>query len=280
MNQILDVHAFAVKSKLEIRPDFLEEEQPFEWATICHFAEECVDLELSPGPDPSMLCCVVAVSPEDTLLLQNPHERDSVWKKYAQKARGIFPCEPHVIQTGEVVFPGESTLLNLDLEGPWPPEDPNQKFSYKIRVPQTGFYAFFGEHHAEEFDLQLLGSAKRLASLDEKSFRPNHTHQEEVTSIGLEAGEMDPLRLREWLQLISQGLNVDLFRYKGIIALPECQEQIVLQGVHMIHGLAKGTKWRDGEVRRTKIVLIGKNLPRAGIVRDFLACELLMEEAK
>jgi G3E family GTPase len=280
LHQILDLNAFAVESKLEIRPDFLEEEQPFEWAALVHFPADCVELELAVGPDPSMLCCVLPVCVEDLGDLNDSEKKDLVWKKYVQKARAIFPKNPHVISPGEVLFAEESTLLNLDLEGEWPPQNLEQKYSYKIRVPQVGTYVFFGEHHAEEFDLKMLAGSQDLTPLQTKSFRPNHSHQEEVASIGLEAGLMDPLRLRDWLNLIAQGLNIDLFRYKGIIALPQCEEQIVLQGVHMIHGLAKGRKWREGEERRTKIVLIGKNLPRAGIVRDFLACEMGMEGAK
>jgi G3E family GTPase len=50
----------------------------------------------------------------------------------------------------------------------------------------------------------------------------------------------------------------------------------VLQGVHMLMGYDFGTPWKDGEQRESRIVFIGKNLPKEIFLRG-LALALVDE---
>ena len=63
-----------------------------------------------------------------------------------------------------------------------------------------------------------------------------------------------------------------LLRYKGIVYTTNEKERIILQGVHNLFEIGKGKKWEEGEVKETKIVLIGKDLNKAHFEKTFDEC--------
>ncbi|GAB2623881.1 hypothetical protein GCM10027168_64790 [Streptomyces capparidis] len=91
-----------------------------------------------------------------------------------------------------------------------------------------------------------------------------HQHDTTVTSVGIELdGELDEDRLNAWLG--------ELLR-KGILAVTGDLRQYVFQGVHMLLDGTSGREWRGGEERRSRLVLIGRNLDREALERGFAAC--------
>jgi G3E family GTPase len=61
----------------------------------------------------------------------------------------------------------------------------------------------------------------------------------------------------------------DLMRYKGILYLHGLGHRVVFQGVHMMMGSDVGRPWAAQDVRESKLVFIGRDLPedvlRAGL---------------
>jgi G3E family GTPase len=110
---------------------------------------------------------------------------------------------------------------------------------------------------------------------DDPSFLTDteHQHDTTVTSVGIDLpGELDEDRLNRWLGELLRAKGVDIFRSKGILAMAGAPKQYVFQGVHMLLDSEFGRDWRDGELRRNRLVFIGRNLDRAALERGFAAC--------
>lgn len=49
-------------------------------------------------------------------------------------------------------------------------------------------------------------------------------------------------------------------------------QRIVFQGVHMLMGAEMGGAWKEGKVRNSKMVFIGKDLPREILKKGMAQC--------
>jgi G3E family GTPase len=102
-----------------------------------------------------------------------------------------------------------------------------------------------------------------------------HQHDVTVTSVGIDLeGEIDGDRLNSWLGGLLRTRGADIFRSKGILAVAGSTQQYVFQGVHMLLIGESGREWRDGEVRRNRLVFIGRHLDRDELERGFADCLL------
>jgi G3E family GTPase len=102
-----------------------------------------------------------------------------------------------------------------------------------------------------------------------------HQHDVTVTSVGIDLeGEIDGDRLNTWLGGLLRTRGADIFRSKGILAVAGSTQQYVFQGVHMLLIGESGREWRDGEVRRNRLVFIGRHLDRDELERGFADCLL------
>jgi len=63
----------------------------------------------------------------------------------------------------------------------------------------------------------------------------------------------------------------DLLRYKGILSIFNEPRRLIFQGVHRIAGFDYGREWNASEARRSRIVLIGRQLPEALLRERFAA---------
>jgi G3E family GTPase len=101
----------------------------------------------------------------------------------------------------------------------------------------------------------------------------DHQHDVTVTSVGIDIeGEIDGDRVNSWLGGLLRTRGGDIFRSKGILAVAGSNQQYVFQGVHMLLLAEGGREWRDGEVRRNRLVFIGRNLDRDELERGFADC--------
>jgi len=93
-----------------------------------------------------------------------------------------------------------------------------------------------------------------------------------IGSILLECpGDVDLAAISAFVdQLIEKHAN-DLLRYKGILAIDGEERRLIFQGVHRIAGFDYGRPWAEDEVRESRIVLIGRQLPTEQLIRDFHA---------
>lgn len=66
---------------------------------------------------------------------------------------------------------------------------------------------------------------------------------------------------------------VDLYRYKGVLAVKGMDKKFVFQGVHMLFdGNFSATKWEKGEKRENTFVFIGKNIDKKSLGEGFMRC--------
>ena len=117
-------------------------------------------------------------------------------------------------------------------------------------------------------------SLDRVLADDPEFLDPEAEHQHDltVTSVGIEVdGDLDLDRLNDWLGNLLQTKGTDIFRSKGILSVAGMEERYVFQGVHMlIDGQPNGT-WGD-DVRRNRLVFIGRNLDRESLEASFRSC--------
>ena len=82
----------------------------------------------------------------------------------------------------------------------------------------------------------------------------------------------DPARLDEFLGSLVQVFGPRMLRYKGILLMEGADRKVVFQGVHQIMGSDLGAKWSETEERASKMVFIGKNLPKDVFIRGLEQC--------
>jgi G3E family GTPase len=97
-----------------------------------------------------------------------------------------------------------------------------------------------------------------------------HEHDDEVSSLSLMSERpMDPTLFFPWIQDLTQKFGVDIMRMKGIIAFKNDADRFVVQSVHMLLEGDHQRPWKDGEPRTSRLVFIGRNLPKDALREGF-----------
>ncbi len=101
----------------------------------------------------------------------------------------------------------------------------------------------------------------------------DHTHDDQVSSFVFKSSRpFDGLKLEEFLSGIVQVYGPDLLRYKGVLYVKGSDRRMVFQGVHMLMGADAGRKWERGEKPSSKMVFIGRNLPKDTFMQGLGQC--------
>ncbi|MFP8835147.1 CobW family GTP-binding protein [Hydrogenophaga sp. XSHU_21] len=91
----------------------------------------------------------------------------------------------------------------------------------------------------------------------------SHEHDDDVSSfVFRETRPLDLQRLEDFLGAMLQVHGQTLMRYKGILHIAGEPRRIVFQGVHMLMGTDRGKPWREDEPRESRMVFIGRHMPR------------------
>jgi G3E family GTPase len=97
-----------------------------------------------------------------------------------------------------------------------------------------------------------------------------HEHDDDITSfVFRETRPLDLEKVEDFLSAIVQVHGSSLMRYKGILHIAGVDQRIIFQGVHMLMGSDLGAAWGKGEVRESKMVFIGKDMPREVLEKGF-----------
>ena len=100
-----------------------------------------------------------------------------------------------------------------------------------------------------------------------------HEHDDDVTSfVFRETRPMDLESLEDFLGSIVQVYGPQLMRYKGVLNIAGVPQRIVFQGVHMLMGSDVGAPWNPGEARESKLVFIGRDLPKDVLIEGLQQC--------
>jgi G3E family GTPase len=76
-----------------------------------------------------------------------------------------------------------------------------------------------------------------------------------------------------WIASLMKSKGESIYRLKGILSMKGYNQQFVAQGIHMIFDGELGPDWKDGQARRSKLVLIGLDLNTAELENEFQRCE-------
>jgi G3E family GTPase len=101
----------------------------------------------------------------------------------------------------------------------------------------------------------------------------HHSHSDDVQSfVWKDARPLDMQKIEAFLSLLVQTYGVDMLRYKGVLNVEGQDQRMIFQGVHMLMGGTPGKPWAAGETRESKMVFIGRNLPKKIFVEGLAYC--------
>jgi G3E family GTPase len=98
-------------------------------------------------------------------------------------------------------------------------------------------------------------------------------HSDDIAAFVFKSARaFDPARLDEFLNGLVQVFGPRMLRYKGVLWMEGADRKVVFQGVHQIMGSDLGAKWGEQEPRASKMVFIGKNLPKDVFIHGLEQC--------
>mmetsp|Transcript_37769 Transcript_37769/g.52442 ORF Transcript_37769/g.52442 Transcript_37769/m.52442 type:complete len:506 (+) Transcript_37769:89-1606(+) len=101
----------------------------------------------------------------------------------------------------------------------------------------------------------------------------HHHHDDAVSSVALvQEGLLDLEKVNLWLGLLLQDNSDDIYRMKGVLAIKGAHDRFVFQGVHALFEGSPERPWEEGEEKISRMVFIGKDLPKEEIIMSFKAC--------
>ncbi|MGZ5202344.1 MAG: CobW family GTP-binding protein [Telluria sp.] len=109
---------------------------------------------------------------------------------------------------------------------------------------------------------------------DEHCGHHHHAHHSDDIAAFVFKSErpFDALRLDEFLGGLVNVFGPRMLRYKGVLYMEGAERKVVFQGVHQMMGSDLGAKWGDDEARGSKMVFIGKNLPKDVFIHGLEQC--------
>ncbi len=104
--------------------------------------------------------------------------------------------------------------------------------------------------------------------------RAGHAHHtEDIAAFTFSSAQaFDSVLLEEFLSAMIQVYGQQMLRYKGVLNIAGADRKVVFQGVHQLMGSDMGALWGNEEVRRSKMVFIGMNLPKDTFFRGLEHC--------
>lgn len=100
-----------------------------------------------------------------------------------------------------------------------------------------------------------------------------HSHNDEIQSfVFKQTKPFDGAKFEEFMGSVTQVYGTDMLRYKGILYIKGSDRRALFQGVHMLMGLDWGRKWEPKEKKESKVVFIGRKLPKDFITQGLELC--------
>ncbi len=101
----------------------------------------------------------------------------------------------------------------------------------------------------------------------------HHHHDDAIKAFVFQSKRpFDPAKLEEYLGALTQVYGQDMLRYKGVLFMNGSNRRTIFQGVHMLMGADVGRPWATHEKPSSKVVFIGRNLPKDAIIKGLEAC--------
>ncbi|HWA27363.1 MAG TPA: GTP-binding protein [Lacunisphaera sp.] len=301
IDQVLGVGGFNLGRAVEVDPQFLEMEYPFEWAGGYDLQAGVHELEI--GHDPN--------EPDDDHNHGHHHDHDHecgdecghdhnsldvvVLPVKSLDEKDLAPAINATVQTysdwEHVKQPGESLEVGAKLNRL---KLASEHGKFKVPIPAAGKYLIFTGHDVPTHFYSAAGVADPGSSAKapgaatpattepkfikyawDRTFRHEHSHDEAVSSVGISVpGELDGKKLNDWISKLLAQQGGDIYRMKGVLVVKGTNKRLVFQGVHMLFDAKFDRPWDAQENRTNTLVFIGKNLNRAALTEGFKACLL------
>ncbi len=101
------------------------------------------------------------------------------------------------------------------------------------------------------------------AHADAQDHGHHHHHDDDVKSFVFRSDRaFDPAKLEDFLGAIVNIYGPRMLRYKGVLNMKGTERKVIFQGVHQLMGSDLGPAWGADEVRTSKMVFIGLDLPK------------------
>lgn len=98
-------------------------------------------------------------------------------------------------------------------------------------------------------------------------------HDDDIAAFAFRSNRaFNPERLEDFLSGVVQVYGPDLLRYKGVLYIKGINRRLLFQGVHMMMAAEPGKPWLSSEKPNTKMVFIGRKLPREILTRGLEQC--------
>ena len=108
----------------------------------------------------------------------------------------------------------------------------------------------------------------------------HHHHDDDIQSFVFNSERaLDLEKIEAFLSLLIQTYGNDMLRYKGVLSIAGQDQRMIFQGVHMTMGGSPGKAWAADEKRESKMVFIGRNLPKRIFVEGLAYCVADSENA-
>jgi G3E family GTPase len=285
LDKVIDIGGFTLERAVEVDPQFLEMEYPFEWAGGYELTAGAHELEFGHAEDHDCghdhshhdhECgpgCGHDHNTLDVVLLPvGGFDEKSVAAAINATVQTFSDWEK-VVSPGETITAG-AQLHRLKLHA--------EHGVFPVSIPAPGRYLLFTGHDVPTHFYARDGSgapagdphgAGFLRYAWDRTFRHEHTHDEEVSSVGISTpGDLDGKRLNDWISELLRVKGGDIYRMKGVLSVKGTNKRLVFQGVHMLFDAKFDREWRGDENRTNTLVFIGKHLDRAALTEGFKAC--------
>jgi G3E family GTPase len=271
IDKVLNVGAFDLQRALSVDESFLEPEYPFEWGGVYQLAAADYLLTTAGEHDHHAHDHGHDHEHDD----EHEHDHDHEGHSHADLDLVVLPVAAATraaldvaIEPAVRAFAAPATVVDchgtIEGSGHHAIDVSHPGADFKLRIEESGAYAFFCEHHPAEFGLQLAGQAPQA----ERKFASHH-HEDDIASIGIsDPRPLDPAKLNQWFDYLLKTRGADIFRMKGVLNVKGEDRRQVFHGVHMMFDAQAERPW-GAAPRTNSLVFIGRGLDRAELEAGF-----------
>lgn len=91
-----------------------------------------------------------------------------------------------------------------------------------------------------------------------------------ICSYLFEAGELDLKKIGSFMENLVEQYGNDMLRYKGVLAIKDNPQRLIVQGVHKVVGFDYSSSWQDPSEKISRLVVISRILPFDDLNQEFL----------
>ena len=273
LDKVINIGGFTLDRAVEVDPQFLETEYPFEWAGAYELAPGTYELALGHhdhsghdhGHDHDHECgeeCGHDHNQIDVVIMPLKSLAEADLNAARDATVLTFSDWDKITLPGETIEPG-GTLHRLKLK--------DEHGHFPVKISHAGHYLLVTGH---DVPTHLHGpDGKIVRYVWDKGFRHEHSHDGNVSSVGISVpGNLDGKKLNQWIDELLKTKGGDIFRMKGVLCVKGTNKRLVFQGVHMLFDAKFDREWKGNESRTNTLVFIGKNLDRTALTEGFRAC--------